>query len=178
MRQKTQAQRIHERLAADLPINSRVSIAIVQDPYSDCGEQIQVLRSTRDDPLSGLHARRFIDTAQLAAGRRWQELYEKAEVGSIRAIDPTKEAVDGGRIPEPITDYQIKALRQLDEAHAWLGKVDYMIVFTVLGDRMMLKDAAERHGYITAREQDYFGRRFKTSLEQLAELWGFVSPKS
>lgn len=169
-----QAQKIHERLSADLPINAQVSIAIVTDPFSDCGEKISVLRSTRDDPLSGLFARQQIDEAQLAAGRKWQELYEGSEVGSIRAIDPTKEAVDGGRIPEPITDRQIKALRKLDEAHKWLGNDSYGIVFTVLGHRMMLKDAAEKHNFTTAREVDYFSRRFKDGLEELAKLWGFA----
>lgn len=174
MARNQSAQKIHDRMAADLPINSQVSIAIVKDPYSCVGDKIQVLRSTRDDPLAGLYARSQIDDAQLAAGRKWQAYYESGQVGSIRAIDPTKEAVDGGRIPEPITDHQIKALRKLDEAHKWLGNDSYGIVFTVLGERLMLKEAAQKHSFVTAREIDYFSRRFKDSLEQLAKLWGFA----
>jgi hypothetical protein len=173
-RTKTQAEKMHQRLSQDLPIGSVVSIAIVADPYSQTGEKIQVLRSTRDDPLAGMHARQQIDDAQLAAGRKWQRLFEQAQIGQIRAIDPGKEAVDGGRTPEPITDRQIATMRKLDEAHKWLGKNDYSIIYTVLGLRRMLKEAAEIHGYSTAREFDYFSRRFKESLESLAVLWGFA----
>lgn len=166
--------KIHQRLSQDLPVNAVVSIAIVDDPYSEVGEKIQVIRSTRTDALAGLYARNWIDDAQFCAGRKWENLFESAEIGSIRAIDPTKEAVDGGRIPEPITDHQISALRKLDEAHQWLGRDGYNIVFAVLGERHLLKEAAQRCGYVTAREIDYFSRRFRECLETLAQLWGFA----
>lgn len=165
--------KIHERLSRDLPINSVVSVTVVDDPYSR-GEKIQVIRSVRNDALAGLHARTYIDDAQFAAGRKWENLFERAEIGSIRAIDPTREAVDGGQIPEPITDHQIAALRKLDEAHKWLGRDGYEIVFSVLGERRLLKEAAEYRGFVTAREIDYFSRRFRECLEALARLWGFA----
>jgi hypothetical protein len=174
MARKSVAQKIHNRMSADLPINARVSIAIVTDPYSGAGEKIQVLRSVRDDPLAGLLARNQIDNAQFEAGRMWQLFYERSEVGHIRAIDPTKEAVDGGRMPEPITDRQIAALRKLDEAHKWLGNGGYEFVFTILGKRKLIKEAAEIHGFYTARELAYFGKRFQECLESLACLWGLV----
>lgn len=170
---KRAQEKIYDRMTADLPINARVAIAIVQDPYA-AGEKIKVLRSTRDDPLAGLHAREQIKDHQLAAGRKLQEYFEGGQIGYIKAIDPTKEAVDGGRIPEPITDKQIKALRRLDEVHKWIGNDSYAMLYTVLGKRMTLKDAAAYHGYVTAREIDYFARRIKDSLESLAVLWGLA----
>lgn len=171
---RTKAEKIHARLSQDLPINSAVSVAIVPDPYGQNGEKIQVLRSTRTDALAGMFARNWIDEAQLNAGRKWERLFESAEIGSIRGFDPTKEAVDGGKAFEPVTDRQIMALRKLDEAHRWLGRDGYGVVFSVLGQRQLLKTAAESHGYVTAREVDYFSRRFRECLETLAILWGYA----
>ncbi len=166
-------QKLIRNLTADLPINSSISISIADDPYPT-GTKIPVVRSIRDDTLAGMHARRQIDDAQLAAGRLWQKFYERGEVGSITAIDPTREAVDGGRIPEPITDRQISALRKLDESHQWLGREGYSIVYSILGERTRLKDAALMYGYLSQREIEFFGQRFRNCLEELAVLWGFA----
>jgi hypothetical protein len=102
--------KIYDRQSRDLPINSKVAEAIVDDPL-EAGAKLKVLRSVRDDPLADMHSRRQIDDAMLAAGREWQRYHEDTQIGGISAIDTTKEAVDGGRIPEPITDRQIKAIR-------------------------------------------------------------------
>lgn len=165
---------VHERMSADLPINSRVSIAIVKDPYSNFGEQIRVLRSVRDDPLAGMFSRSQIDQAQLEAGREWQRHHENSEIGSIRAIDPGKEAVDGGRMPEPITDRQTKAFRQLAIADAKLGQEGCALVRDVLGYRLSITAAAQKRGMVGESEVKYIGKRFRECLETLAILWGFA----
>lgn len=175
MARKSTADKIHDRLAADLPINSRVAIAVVADPYSKIGEKINVLRSTRDDPLAGMRARGQIDEAQLAAGRLWQRHYEDSEIGSIRAIDPSREAVDGGRVREIINERHSKALKLLREADVELGQWRSNLVRDVLGQRVMLKDAAFRRGAVTEREVLKVGREFRASLDILAYLWGFAS---
>lgn len=169
---------VHDRKASELPINAVVSIAIVDDPYSDKGEKIEVLRSIRDDPLEGMKARRQVDDAQYLAGREWQKFNEQACVGSIRAIDPTKEAVDGGQMPEPITDKQIKAFHQLYEADRELGAAGKTLVRDILGfDRLSIAAAAAKHGFSGEREINYIGRRFRECLETLAKLWGFAGKR-
>lgn len=174
MAKRSQAEKVHDRLSQDLPINSRVAIAIVQDPYSQIGEKIQVTRSIRDDPLAGMHSRQQIDDAQLVAGRKWQAHHEGAEVGLIRAIDPAKEFVDGGQFPDPLPDSKIKALEALraaDEALGWEGK---MIVRSILGDRLSIAQTANARGGRTEVEIKYVGKRFRECLETLAILWGFA----
>lgn len=166
--------KIHQRLSDDLPINSRVAITIVADPYSRIGEQIQVLRSTRDDPLAGMHSRAQIDDAMMAAGRKWQELYECSQIGGIGAIDPGKEAVDGGRFPEPISDRQIKAFRKLNEARLELGGEGYHLIVEILGSRVSIADAACVRGYQSKDGKAYIGRRFRECLNTLAVHWGFA----
>ncbi|MDE2099591.1 MAG: hypothetical protein KGL39_20230 [Patescibacteria group bacterium] len=170
----TQTDKIHERLSSDLPINSVVSVAIVDDPYGEKGEKIQVLRSVRDDVLAGMYAREQIDDAQLAAGRKWQQYRELAEIGSIQAIDPTKEAVDGGKIREPLTDTQIFAFKQLDAAREELGKDGSLLVFDILALRWSIQKAANNRGMWKDIEINYVGRRFRECLESLAKLWGLA----
>lgn len=170
---KMPADKIYERMTADLPINSQVAPAVVDDPLEH-GAKLRVLRSVRDDPLAGMHSRGQIDDAMLAAGRRWQMHHEHSEIGGISAIDPCKEAVDGGRIPEPITDRQIKAIRQLAEADQILGFQGKLLVRQILGERKSVQDVSMRLGLTTQREFNYMSRRFRECLESLAKLWGFA----
>jgi len=169
--------KIYDRTTRDIPLNAEIALATVSDPYSDCGENITVTRSIKDDPLAGMLARDQIDKAQFEAGRLWQRYHEQAQVGTVRAIDPTKEAVDGGRIPEPITDRQIVAMRELRVAHKKLGSYDTRLIFMVLGDRMSLNDLADKWRMNTERERIYLGRRFRHALELLAGVWGLVGGK-
>src|SRR3974390_2897019 len=89
---------VHDRRAELLPFrDTETAVEVVDDPYGP--GKIDVVRSVRDDPLAGLRARRFIDEAQFVAGRHWQQCWEDSEIGQVRAIDTTKEPVDGGKGP-------------------------------------------------------------------------------
>jgi hypothetical protein len=164
--------KIHERLA-EIPaaqIGSTV-VAIVDDPYSQVGAQIAVVRSTRDDPLAGMFARAQIDLAQFSAGRQWQRIHEQAAVGAIKAIDPTQEAVDGHCArPEPFTDRQRRAFAELKVAAVALGYEGDKLIRDILGERVSLLDASIRRG----RSKKYIGQRFREALETLAKLWGYA----
>src|SRR6185295_2120596 len=91
----------HDRRATELPRVGRFVTCEVDDPY-EIGAKIVAIRSTRNDPLADLHSRKHIDDAQYEGGRSFQRDFEAAERGPC-AIDPSKEAVDGGKMPEPIT---------------------------------------------------------------------------
>jgi hypothetical protein len=159
---------IHDRLAEISPRQREgVVTEVVEDPYKR-GENIRVLRATRDDPLAGLHARGSIDTAQLAAGRVWQRHWENAQIGSVRAIDPTKEPVDGkGPPPAPFTDRQRMAFKELSKAALMLGYEGDRIVRAILGERETLLAVAIRHH----RSKKYIGQRFRECLETMARMW-------
>ena len=165
---------VHERLATDLPYGAKVRQTMVDDPYSQEGGRILVLQSRRDDQLVGLHARGKIDDAQFQAGRKWEEYEEAASIGGASAIDPTKEAVDGGKIPEPFTDRHLKAIRRLAEARSELGPVGYSLVKIVLSERLTVREAAFKLGYESERGVNYVSIRFRECLEVLAILWGLA----
>jgi hypothetical protein len=164
--------KVHERLA-EIPaaqVGSTV-VAIVDDPYSQVGAQIAVMRSVRDDPLAGMYARSQIDTAQYSAGRQWQRIHEQAAVGALKSIDPTQEPVDGHGPPhEPFTDVQRHAFAELKAVAVCLGFEGDRLVRDILGDRVSLFEAAQRR----SRPKKYIGQRFRECLETLAKLWGFA----
>jgi hypothetical protein len=90
---------------AEAPFNGDTATRLVADPYPTTGGKIAVTASLRDDPLGQLFARRQIDEAQYRPGRMVEEWLELSEIGSVQAIDPAKEAVDGrGQYVEAITD--------------------------------------------------------------------------
>lgn len=163
------AGKVYDLKSRDLPINAVVATLKVVDPF---GDQAEVLQNLRDDPLAGMLARRQIDQAQFEAGRIWQRYMEDTEVGNIRAIDPTKEAVDGGRMPEPLSDSAARAFKELARAHALLGMIGESIVRDILGSRLTIQQAGQRRGYSTKAEQEYMGRRFREALDQLAVVFG------
>src|SRR5882724_7680554 len=89
--------KLHDRRSRDLPRNAEVAAVEVDNPFGlKPGEKIVALRSIRNDPLGRLHSHRQIDEAQYQAGRAFQNDWEKAERGP-RAVDPTREYVDGGQ---------------------------------------------------------------------------------
>ena len=165
--------KIYDRMADDLPINAVVVPDVVDDPIEG-GARLRVIRSVRDDPLAGMLSRGQIDPAQHEAGRLWQKYREDSEIGSIRAIDPTKEAVDGGRFKEPDITRMSRALAELKAAQRELGEYGASIVHDVLARRMTIQQIAEARCMTRHREIDYLGRRFRECLESLAKLWGYA----
>src|ERR1700738_2227758 len=115
------AARIHDRRSRDLPRNAEAAAVEVDDPFGlEPGEKIVTLRSLRSDPRGRFHSHRQIDEAQYQGGRAFQDDWEKAERGP-RAVDPTREYVDGGQAREPITERQRKAVLRLNRTERELG---------------------------------------------------------
>jgi hypothetical protein len=149
-----------------------VSPIEVDDPL-EMGSKLIVMRSIRNDPLAGLHARQFIDDAQFWGGRSFQRDFEAAERGP-RAIDPSKEAVDGGLMPEPITEAQQKAALQLAVVYQSLGLNGSSLVHHVLIHGMTFEQAAIARGMHSDLEVKYIGKRFRECLDTLAVEYGFA----
>jgi hypothetical protein len=163
---------VHDRRTTDLLRNAQVAAIEVDDPM-ELGGKLMVLRSTRDDPLADLHARHLIDEAQYRSGRAFQEDFETAERGP-RAIDPSKEAVDGGMMPEPITEAQRKAAKQLAVVYRALGQNGASLTHDVLVHGKTRAQIAESRGLAGKRWEEYFGMRFRECLDCMALVYGFA----
>lgn len=167
---------VHDRRATDLGRQAETAEIDVDDPYATvAGEKIRVLRQLRSDPLARLHAHRQIDEAQYRAGRAYQRDWETAERGA-RAIDPTREAVDGGRMAEPLSDAQGRARKRLVQIERTLGKTMHRVTHAVIVEGMNMETLARRlfnlEGQVSER---YYGRLFRDALDVLAVEYGLAS---
>ena len=170
--------KLHDRRAQDLPLNAEVASVEIDDPLALApGEKITALRSIRNDPLARLHSHRHIDEAQYRGGRAFQDDWEKAERGP-RAIDPTREYVDGGQAREPITERQRRAVLRLNRIARELGSDGVILVHEVLVLGMTMAQIGLRRGLRGQRWKDYFARRFQECLDRLALIYGFASAKA
>lgn len=158
-----------DRQATDLIRNARVAPMDVEDPWEK-GTKITVARSLRDDPLARLHVRDQIDDAQYNAGRRYQADFYTAERGP-RAIDTTREAVDGGQRAEPITERQRAAAHRLNGAYRALGKGAAALITDVLVHGLNMAQIAERRGVRGESWERYHGMRFREHLDVLAVFY-------
>jgi hypothetical protein len=165
----------HDRRSHDLLRNAEVAAVEVDNPLAlEPGEKIIALRSIRNDPLARLHTHHQIDEAQYQSGRAFQEDWERAERGP-RAVDPTREYVDGGEMREPITEGQRKAVLRLNRAERELGADGSALVHDVLVHGLTMVQIGEKRGLRTQRWKDYFARRFCECLDRLALIYGFAT---
>jgi hypothetical protein len=169
--------KVHDRRSRDLLRNAEVAAIEVDDPLAiESGEKIVTLRSIRNDPLAKLHSHRQIDEAQYQGGRAFQDDWEHAERGP-RAVDPTREYVDGGQAREPITERQRKAVLRLNRAERELGADGSALVHDVLVSGLTMAEVGQRRGLRTQRWADYFARRFRECLDRLALIYGFATER-
>jgi hypothetical protein len=167
--------RAHDRRSRELLRHGEVETVEVDNPLAlEPGDKIVALRSIRNDPLARLHSHRQIDEAQYQAGRAFQSDWEKAERGP-RAIDPTREYVDGGQMREPITEGQRRAVLRLNSAERELGADGSALVHDVLVQGLTMGQIGQRRGLSTQRWNDYFSRRFRECLDRLALLYGLAT---
>ena len=170
----------HDRTSRDLLRNAQVAAVEVECPND--GGRIVVLRSTRHDPLADMKSKNQIDQCDYVAGRHWQAAWENAEIGGVRAIDPGKEAVDGGQLPEVLTDQQRRAVVDLKNAREALGREGNQLVCDVLGAGMSISQATvvrSISGLSSEADRKYTGKRFRECLSTLAVRFGYASkPRS
>ena len=165
----------HDRRSTDLLRNAMVAPMEVVDPY-DANDKIVVMRSLRDDPLGRLHQRDQIDEDQYRAGRRFQADYEAAERGP-KAIDFTKEVVDGGLLPEPITEAQRRAGIALKRVYWELGPDGTALVHDVLIHGRTMQQVAESRRVMGERWTRYFAMRLQECLDRLMIVYGFSNER-
>lgn len=166
---------VHDRQASDIPINAVIATVVVDDPYDRSGGRIKATVSLRDDILRHLHERKEIDDALLMAGRKYERLLEIMQVAPLRAMDTTKEPVDGGGWSGDVfTNEQFNAVRDMGAAETKLGERNAKLVRKILHDRMKFKEVSpslDRYDIAHVRQT------FFSCLEDLAELWGLTKRK-
>ena len=163
---------VHNRQATDLLRNAQVAPVIVADPYGQPGDKIAVVRNIRDDILARMISAHEIRQDQHDAGRIYQEYCEHAEIGNVQAMDPGKEAVDGGGWGDVLSNKQINAVRALDGARKALTPDGDDLMRAILVGRAAFSKLAA-----TKREATYLRVRFLYGLDILAWHFGCSTVK-
>jgi hypothetical protein len=165
----------HDRRSTDLLRNAIAAPIEIDDPY-EAGAKILAMRSLRADPVADMHARGHLTDCEYETARHWERAYENAEIGGVPAMDPGKEAVDGGRMREVLTDRQAKAMETLRKARKALGEEGNYLVIQVLGTKMSLYQVyRQRVGAVDPLEYKYTCRRFHECLSTLSVLFGYAT---
>jgi hypothetical protein len=139
----------------------------------ELGAKLMVMRSTRNDPLANLHARKSIDEAQYAGGRAFQQDFETAERGP-KAIDPSQPYVDCSRVERGISAAISKALDGLTKARDELGQNGGALMHDFLIEGLNVVEIGIKRGMVSELELKYLGKRVRECLESLAIVYGYA----
>lgn len=167
--------KVFDRRDLSPPVGVVAMEDVVRGPLDAHNERSRVTRNIRGDILGGLYARQQIDQHQFQAGREWQRHWEAAEIGGMKAMDTTKEPVDGGGlIVEPLTDKQRLAVKRLACADADLGLEGRYLLIDVLGKGLSIEVAASLRGAMSMPERKFWGKRLRECLDTLAVTYGYA----
>jgi hypothetical protein len=152
---------------------------LMDDPFEP-GTRRVVLKNVRVNPVDAMYYAGRIDDAQMAAGNLFRSYWEEAEIGGSRAIDYSRQRVDGGRMAEPLTERAAMARSQLLAAYELLGKRPYALLTAVVGEGVSCaRIAIERphlvRGLVGKRGEGYASGLVGDMLEQLVDMWGLVA---
>lgn len=152
---------------------------MVDDPLEP-GAKLKAIVNLAEHPLEMMLARRRLAEPLYEAGVRYRRIFEAAEIGPGRGIDPAHIKVDGGRLGDPLSDSVVHAQFELKRLAQQLGPIGERIVSAVAGRGMTVSDLAERWpgGEDVRTKRDYLTMRLKEALDQLAsEVWGAKGPE-
>ncbi|HWL05702.1 MAG TPA: hypothetical protein VNQ99_12335 [Xanthobacteraceae bacterium] len=171
--------KVYERLANHLPWRAEVEAVEVDDPMEK-GGKLLVYRNLRDDPLARLRRQKQIEEAQFLAGRKWQRAYEISELSGSKAIDTTRDVVDGGQIArsDEMTDLRTFAFEDLAVARAAIGSGGDNLMRDFLGAGMGLAQMATKYGRPGKIGAEYFGCVVRQYLHCLAVAYRFLGSEA
>ncbi len=133
---------------------------------------ISVPFNHRESAISALAAKGVLDAAQVAAAVRFRGLWEALGGSGAKAMDYSKEPVDGGGTSEPISDKQLRAGADLKRASDALKKVHglyaYRLVSHIAGEGRSIHELTE-----TRRQRDTMTDNLRAYLDVLSDLWGY-----
>lgn len=124
----------------------------------------------RESAIVALKAKGAIDDGQHKAAEKFCRLFEAVGGTGARAIDYSREHVDGGGAAQSIGDNQIEAGRQLKLAYEALteryGVYAWKLVGYVCGEGLSIHELTE-----TRRQRDTMTDNLRAYLDALAEHW-------
>ncbi len=126
----------------------------------------------RESGIVTLAARGLIDEAQEQAADRFRSIWETLGGSGAKALDYTKEPVDGGGFSDPISIRQIAAGKELKVVSEALrsehGEYAYRLLTYIAGEGRSVYELTD-----TRRQRDTMTDNLRTYLSFLAYFWGY-----
>lgn len=140
-------------------------------------EHVQIDRRT----LMGGFCRFHGNAAQEMAAARFKAVYERAQVGGGKAVDPSREPVDGGGInPESVIEIGADARKEYNRLYNRLGLEDMRrLEFVIIGENgptayaRWLARGKPVSGQVVGRLQV----EFRNLMDRLATAMGYQNLK-
>jgi len=142
--------------------------ATVADPYD--GRKLRVVKNSRVHPLDEMAHRKRISPLQKAAGDRFLEVWDQAEIGGARAIDYAQVKVDMSFTHRGLDPKVAGAIQQLKAICQLVGRRPYGMLVMVIGHRKTISELAVGLDDSSRKEAvTYCSMTFKRSLDDLAD---------
>ncbi|GLS35373.1 hypothetical protein GCM10010869_09610 [Mesorhizobium tianshanense] len=157
---------------------ARLRPTVVDNPFFARGHPISASNprtipaavNVRESAVVMLASRGTLDAAQIKAAERFRALWEVLDGKGASGIDPARIVVDGGKMPDGISQRQINAGQELRKCRALLGLRGYQLVALVCGQGHALHEiAASKRERLTAADM------LRWCLDDLAAAWGMAS---
>lgn len=157
-----------------------IDIALVENPtYSRAHDGdatnprfIPAQINFRESAIATLAQKGLLDPAQVQAADKFRALWERMGGRGVKAIDYSKEPVDGGGFSDPIDVAQMEAGRELKRCRVKLGEYGYNLVRLVAGERRSLHEICG-----SRRERESTADHLRVDLTALAQMWGMETKR-
>jgi hypothetical protein len=151
----------------DAPYNARLASRVVDDPYDNTKRPATARVDA--DVLGLLLARGRIKHHHFKTGRDLEEAFERASITGVKAMDFSKEPVDGGRgFSDPYNDAKRRAGDFVAHAQRALGDSAFRLVQLALQERHTIDEVA---GALRC-DKRFVIARLRDALEKLATATG------
>lgn len=110
-------------------------------------------------------AKNLITPADLETASKCRKWYEMSESGSLKAMDMSRDIVDGGCASDGITEGRQYASKRLSEIHEFLGTKDYQDFRAVICQCIPLNDY-----YHSKHSQQIGSIRVRESLARVTDF--------
>lgn len=129
--------------------------------------------NARESAIVALWAKSALDDAQYRAGLKLTRLYEQIGATGAKAIDYSREHVEGGRVQQAISDERVAAASEINDAFDAVvrehGLYGWRLLGYACGVGLHVRDMTD-----TRRERDTMTDNLRLYLDCLARHWGMA----
>lgn len=140
-------------------------------------KQVHTSINVRESAVETLFARGHLTQLQKKAADRFRGYYEAYASANVRALDYSRDQVDGGSKPAPVSSQRIHARKELKKCLPLVGKRGYALLVSVCGHGRAFADmyplTGTKDGDAAAQRQRLTAAdNLRDHLYDIGRMWG------